>query len=1056
MNNNKERLLTRLHFYIFGATIVGETAVTSLVVSHFGAPILNKLYLLNGVLLFLLPTFFFSKIDRVNRGELFRKLLKIAASTIVVLSLTLILSSSSSIVYKFSLILFYPLSYLFKTLLFLTFWTVATDISNSSEAKNMFPEVAAFGFIGGLSGAIVSRVLLISFSTELILLFWALLYLVAYRMTKVISKVYNRRLIPVETIPVQVDKKGLFWDVKTTLSSPLIGSIALLYYTTFVSIFLIDYHFWMKTAEVYRGSSSLTSFQYSFYILYSIITILTLRHFTSGVIGRKGFTEVFSYLPKTLFFSSLFYIVVLLFGGDHNIVFFVLLLWQLLRYVVFENFFSPVYQMFFAAIEQEKRGRAKTVIEGVVKPAAIISASIFLMLLGNFSTLIVATITLFSAIMIFLASRIKKVYMDSLLTSVNSRVGTLSTVVDGLGSISEQKTVELLDDFSSFKNDDMKKLAIDILLRINKPESINAVISILKREDSSKLYEIVAKKIKYVDSTLIKLVEEACQEFGKPKVNSLLLYSLASIANNSSTTRDFALRIFHLSDGEEKFFAALYLSQNGNRSEKSWVKTYLTSLMFSDDVEVVNFGVWGAIFIKLPGYKDQFNLYLHQLDLVSYKESLYHLVPDLDKTELYELIVAIAEMPKSSYRIQFSKVIKDAGLQAVAPIDLYLSKEAQDSSYSRLLIKRLVDIRENNIGVCEQLKRSNLFGLYNFAIKRCENAYQLAAQYYFLTHMGHSYSIRKSVKELFEEALREQLNEAADLALDALVIIEGYSHLINGRREFNLANEDERVSLIEFIETVPDGDLKDMLVPILENSDWETYYDVGQRFFKVELDTSIFLKSDDSWVTYMGLLWHYEILHDIPHEDSIKSCVLKLQKSNKLRIKSAANMVAEIINGGDVVDNRSLDILERVMFFKESSLFSLVTAENLMTLAEDSKIVKYKKGDVISREGDMANHLYLMKSGKAELRKSETNIPFDTIVAGESYGELGLFNREIRSTSAVSTTDCELYVFSRTYLKKMIVRIPDLANNLLSVFGRKLLNSNDEIIDLKEQLSKIS
>ena len=32
---------------------------------------------------------------------------------------------------------------------------------------------------------------------------------------------------------------------------------------------------------------------------------------------------------------------------------------QFFRHVAFENAFSPIYQMFFAAIEKEKRGRAK-------------------------------------------------------------------------------------------------------------------------------------------------------------------------------------------------------------------------------------------------------------------------------------------------------------------------------------------------------------------------------------------------------------------------------------------------------------------------------------------------------------------------------------------------------------------------------------------------------------------------------------------------------------------------------------------------------------------------
>ena len=60
-------------------------------------------------------------------------------------------------------------------------------------------------------------------------------------------------------------------------------------------------------------------------------------------------------------------------GGqeDTRHVFFVFVSVQFFRYIFFEIAFAPLYQLFFAAIVKEQRGRAKTFLEGVVKPLAI-------------------------------------------------------------------------------------------------------------------------------------------------------------------------------------------------------------------------------------------------------------------------------------------------------------------------------------------------------------------------------------------------------------------------------------------------------------------------------------------------------------------------------------------------------------------------------------------------------------------------------------------------------------------------------------------------------------
>ncbi|MBD3392687.1 MAG: hypothetical protein GF410_11770, partial [Chitinivibrionales bacterium] len=120
------RVLSTILVFVFAGAIVGETVSLSMVVSIAGSGILSRLYLLNGLLLFLLPPLFFSNIDRVNRGKLLSFLLVFTVALLIVIFAVLKLGGNLGTEVVTGLLwVMYPLSYLSKTVLFLTFWTLA-------------------------------------------------------------------------------------------------------------------------------------------------------------------------------------------------------------------------------------------------------------------------------------------------------------------------------------------------------------------------------------------------------------------------------------------------------------------------------------------------------------------------------------------------------------------------------------------------------------------------------------------------------------------------------------------------------------------------------------------------------------------------------------------------------------------------------------------------------------------------------------------------------------------------------------------------------------------
>jgi len=172
----------------------------------------------------------------------------------------------------------------------------------------------------------------------------------------------------------------------------------------------------------------------------------------------------------------------------------------------------------------------------------------------------------------------------------------------------------------------------------------------------------------------------------------------------------------------------------------------------------------------------------------------------------------------------------------------------------------------------------------------------------------------------------------------------------------------------------------------------------------------------------------------------------------------AAGTATRLLSSGREKNDMKIDafeLLERVMSLKKTPLFSSISAEKLIDLAEIIQRLAYKKGTLISREGELSDHLYIVASGSLKIVKVKNGVKtiLSIVAKGETYGEIGLFNQAPRSASAVANEDCELWVVQRSALKKYLLEMPEIAYNLLEVFGEKLRRSGEEVALLQTTLS---
>jgi CRP/FNR family transcriptional regulator, cyclic AMP receptor protein len=96
----------------------------------------------------------------------------------------------------------------------------------------------------------------------------------------------------------------------------------------------------------------------------------------------------------------------------------------------------------------------------------------------------------------------------------------------------------------------------------------------------------------------------------------------------------------------------------------------------------------------------------------------------------------------------------------------------------------------------------------------------------------------------------------------------------------------------------------------------------------------------------------------------------------------------------------------------------------------------YKAGDVIFKEGDPAQELFIIQSGEVEIRLG--NRVLETLPQYSIFGEMALADAAPRSATAMAASDVKLVPVSEKQFLFLISNTPHFALNVMRVMARRL------------------
>lgn len=133
--------------------------------------------------------------------------------------------------------------------------------------------------------------------------------------------------------------------------------------------------------------------------------------------------------------------------------------------------------------------------------------------------------------------------------------------------------------------------------------------------------------------------------------------------------------------------------------------------------------------------------------------------------------------------------------------------------------------------------------------------------------------------------------------------------------------------------------------------------------------------------------------------------------------------------------------MDPITILNKTVLFSGLNVNEIQTIFDLGRILKYEKGDIVFEEGKDARHLLILLDGRIKIFK----VSFEgkeqilhMVEPGEPFGEVPLFIGGTLPAYAMAMTKSSVFQLSKEAFLRTIEKNPDLAMHIIGVLCIRL------------------
>ncbi len=135
-----------------------------------------------------------------------------------------------------------------------------------------------------------------------------------------------------------------------------------------------------------------------------------------------------------------------------------------------------------------------------------------------------------------------------------------------------------------------------------------------------------------------------------------------------------------------------------------------------------------------------------------------------------------------------------------------------------------------------------------------------------------------------------------------------------------------------------------------------------------------------------------------------------------------------------IQNKRNCKACEHGFCISQVSLFSSLNDEEMALISSEAVTYSYKRGDVIFAQGDKANHLYIVCSGKMKIKKYTVDGKEQILYilsSGDFIGAFNLLKADKFDFTAEALEDTEISTVSKSAFNEVLLKNPDITLKVL-------------------------
>jgi len=131
-----------------------------------------------------------------------------------------------------------------------------------------------------------------------------------------------------------------------------------------------------------------------------------------------------------------------------------------------------------------------------------------------------------------------------------------------------------------------------------------------------------------------------------------------------------------------------------------------------------------------------------------------------------------------------------------------------------------------------------------------------------------------------------------------------------------------------------------------------------------------------------------------------------------------------------------------------ADLFKDLGADDQVVCAAKMEELRFEKGQILFRRGDVGARLYLVAKGQVRLAiasKSRRGLSFQIAVSGDLIGEIAVLDGGPRSAMATALTPVTTYALERSVFQELWSTHPGISTAIIAFLCRRLRGASDRL-----------